>query len=97
MATPAPASVQRRDDALAFAGVLSRDAVPGLWPQALRALDGARRLDLSQVTAVDSAGLALLVELAARAGGLAVHGDPPGLDGLRKAYRLSPSLTFAQA
>ena len=37
MATPAPASVQRRDDALAFAGVLSRDAVPGLWQQALRA------------------------------------------------------------
>ena len=91
------ASVQRRDDALAFAGALSREAVPALWPQALRALEGTRRFDLSQVHAVDSAGLALLVELAQRAGGIAVEGNPPGLDGLRKAYRLSPSLSFAQA
>ncbi len=96
MATAA-SSVQRRDDALAFAGALSREAVPALWPQARRALDGARRFDLSQVASVDSAGLALLVELAQRAGGVAVDGDPPGLDGLRKAYRLSPTLRFAQA
>ena len=91
----AASSVQRRDDALAFAGALSREAVPALWPQALRALEGTRRFDLSQVHAVDSAGLALLVELAQRAGGIAVEGNPPGLDGLRKAYRLSASLGFA--
>jgi len=96
MAADTPA-VLRRDDTLAFAGALSREAVPALWPQALRAIDGTRRFDLSQVTSVDSAGLALLVELALRAGGIAVEGDPPGLDGLRKAYRLSPSLHFAQA
>ena len=96
MATAA-SSVQRRDDALAFAGALSREAVPALWPQALRALDGARRFDLTRVDSVDSAGLALLVELAQRIGGVAVDGDPPGLDGLRKAYRLSPSLSFARA
>ena len=91
----ATTSVQRRDDVLAFAGALSREAVPALWPQALRALEGTRRFDLSQVHAVDSAGLALLVELAQRAGGIAVEGNPPGLDGLRKAYRLSASLGFA--
>lgn len=91
------ASVQRRDDALAFAGALSREAVAALWPQALAALPGATRLELSAVTAVDSAGLALLVELAQRAGGVAVDGDPPGLDGLRRAYRLSPDLSFARA
>ncbi|HRN62518.1 MAG TPA: STAS domain-containing protein [Luteimonas sp.] len=93
----APAPVQRNGDALAFAGTLTRAVVPALWPQALRALPGAKRFDLSAVTAVDSAGLALLVELAQRAGGVSVDGDPPGLDGLRRAYRLSPSLTFAQA
>ena len=94
MAAATP-SVQRNGDTLAFAGALSREAVPALWPQALRALEGARRFDLSQVAAVDSAGLALLVELAQRAGGIAVEGNPPGLDGLRKAYRLSASLGFA--
>ena len=94
MATPAPASVQRRDDALAFAGVLSRDAVPGLWQQALRALDGARRLDLSQVAAVDSAGLALLVALAERMDGASIEGRPHGLAELLAAYRLTPALAF---
>src|SRR5690606_1438333 len=79
MATPA--SVQRGGDALAFAGALSRDAVAALWPQALRALPGVQRFDLSMVSSVDSAGLALLVELAQRAGGVAVDGDPAGLDG----------------
>ena len=93
--TMAPAPVQRNGDALAFAGTLTRAVVPALWPQALRALQGTRRFDLSQVHAVDSAGLALLVELAQRAGGIAVEGNPPGLDGLRKAYRLSASLGFA--
>ena len=94
MAAATP-SVQRNGDTLAFAGALSREAVPALWPQALRALEGTRRFDLSQVHAVDSAGLALLVELAQRAGGIAVEGNPPGLVGLRKAYRLSASLGFA--
>lgn len=91
------ASVRRDDDALAFAGALSRDAVAALWPQALRMLPGAQRFDLSAVATVDSAGLALLVELAQRAGGVRVDGEPPGLDGLRRAYRLSSALAFAQA
>ena len=30
-------------------------------------------------------------------GAVSVTGDPPGLDGLRRAYRLSPTLNFARA
>lgn len=93
----AAASVRRDGDALAFAGALSRDAAAALWPDATRALDGVRRFDLAAVDRVDSAGLALLAELGARAGGVEVAGDPPGLRELRRAYRLSPSLSFAMA
>lgn len=93
----AAASVRRDGDALAFAGALSRDAAAALWPQARQALPGVQRFDLSMVSSVDSAGLALLVELAQRAGSVSVDGDPAGLDGLRRAYRLSPTLSFAQA
>ncbi len=96
MATPA--SVQRGGDALAFAGALSRDAVAALWPQALRALPGVQRFDLSMVSSVDSAGLAMLSALAGAAAGgdgIDVTGDPPGLADLRAAYRLDAALGFA--
>lgn len=91
------ARVQRDGSTLAFAGALTRAAVPAVWPAALTALDGVRAFDLSAVSAVDSAGLALLVELAERTAGVQVSGDPAGLDGLRRAYRLSPQLSFARA
>ena len=94
---PDAASVRRDGSALAFAGALSRDAVAALWPQALALVAGVERFDLSAVSQVDSAGLALLVELAQRGGAVSVTGDPPGLDGLRRAYRLSPTLNFARA
>lgn len=93
---PAP-TVRRDGTTLAFAGALDRAAVPLLWPQALALAPGAERFDLAAVASVDSAGLALLVELAHRVGGVSVAGDPAGLDGLRRAYRLSPSLSFARA
>ena len=55
-----------------------------------------RRFDLQAVTRIDSAGLALLAELAARAGGgITVDGTPAGLAELRAAYRLDPALGFA--
>jgi len=94
---PATATVHRDGTTLAFAGALAREAVAGLWPQAERMTAGAQCFDLSAVSAVDSAGLAMLVELAQRVDGVAVVGDPPGLDGLRRAYRLSPTLAFARA
>jgi phospholipid transport system transporter-binding protein len=93
-----PATVTRQADALVFVGALDRAAAIALWPQASRALDGVRSLDLSAVTGVDSAGLALLAELAER---LRAQGHPPvltgepaGLTELRGAYRLGAALEF---
>jgi len=89
-------SVRRDGDALVFAGALLRDDVAALWRQLPKTLDGVRRLELRAVERIDSAGLALLAELAARAGGeVAVDGAPEGLAELRGAYRLSPALGFA--
>ena len=87
----------RRDGAtLAFEGPLERAVVPALWAAALPLLDGAQAIDLGAVSHVDSAGLALLAELQARAGGrLALNGTPDGLPGLRAAYRLGATLQTA--
>lgn len=91
-----PASVAREGDTLRFSGALLRDAVAGLWKQAAPRADGIRRIDLAGATRVDSAGVALLAELAARAGGEPViDGAPEGLAELRAAYRLAPSLAFS--
>jgi phospholipid transport system transporter-binding protein len=90
------ATLLREGETLVFSGVLAREAVAGLWQQALPQLGGVRRLDLAAVRSVDSAGLALLAELSARAGGLAVDGLPDGLGDLRAAYRLDDALTFAR-
>ena len=96
---PTPSSnvhVERAGETLRFAGALTRDAVAALWPQALRLLDGARAFDLAAVPRVDSAGVALLAELAARlAAPPAIQGEPDGFRALCAAYRLSPTLAFA--
>jgi len=101
VASAKPASLVRRDDALVFDGALDRAAATALWPQASRALDGIRALDLSAVSRVDSAGLALLAELLARlrAQGAApvLIGQPAGLAELRDAYRLGAELDFPGA
>jgi phospholipid transport system transporter-binding protein len=93
-----PAHAPRREsDTLAFAGALTRARVPALWRPSVALLDGVRRFDLSAVEQVDSAGLAMLAELAARAGKqVAVSGTPPGLAELRAAYRLDDALDFAR-
>lgn len=92
------ASISRSGEALVFAGALLRDQVASLWPQAARGLEGVRRIDLAAVERIDSAGLALLVELVARAGTApAIDGAPDGLSELRAAYRLTPRLAFASA
>ncbi|WP_024892092.1 STAS domain-containing protein [Luteimonas huabeiensis] len=98
MPTSTEPVLRREGDALAFAGPLLRETVPALWPAALRALDGARRFDLRAVPRIDSAGLALLAELAARAGGgISIDGAPAGLDELLAAYRLRADLDFNHA
>ncbi|NLC59706.1 MAG: STAS domain-containing protein [Gammaproteobacteria bacterium] len=65
---------------------------------ALAALEGVQRLDLTAVPRIDSAGLAMLSALSARAGGpLQISGSPEGFEELRAAYRLAPSLAFGDA
>ena len=95
MRTDDPASVTRDGEALRFAGALVRDEVPALWRQALPLAAGARRFDLAAVSRVDSAGVALLAELAGLAGAAVIEGEPAGLAELRAAYRLKPDLDFA--
>lgn len=86
----------REGEALRFAGPLLRAQVADAWRRALPQLAGVRRFDLAMVERVDSAGIALLAELAARAGGhVDIVGSPAGYDALRAAYRLSPTLAFA--
>ena len=91
------ASLERAGETLRFTGALLRDQVAVLWRQALPLTGGARRFDLTAVTRVDSAGVALLAELAAHAAGsgLVIDGAPAGLAELRAAYRLQPDLGFA--
>ena len=90
----AAASVRRDGATLMFTGPLERAAVPQLWAAALPLLAGA--MDLTAVSHVDSAGLALLAELQERAAGrLALRGEPAGLPGLQAAYRLGAALQTA--
>jgi phospholipid transport system transporter-binding protein len=91
------ASVERTGDALRFAGGLLRADVATVWKQAATRLDGVRRFELGAVSRVDSAGVALLAELADRCGGVTIDGVPDGLAELRAAYRLAPTLGFASA
>ena len=88
--------VERDGATLRFVGALLRDDVAGLWRRALPLASGASRFDLAKVSRVDSAGVALLAELAARTGtAVAIDGTPPGLAELRAAYRLTPALAYA--
>lgn len=96
--TPAGASLRREGDALVLAGTLLRSDIATLWRQVDGAVvAGATRLDLVAVSRIDSAGLAFLAEMAARAGvgDLRVDGQPEGLAELTAAYRLSPALAYA--
>lgn len=97
-ATGTEATVERTGETLRFAGALHRDAVAALWKRALLLVVGVSRFDVSAVPSLDSAGLAMLAELAARcATPPAIIGAPDGLDALRVAYRLTPQLDFARA
>ncbi|MGH8039874.1 MAG: STAS domain-containing protein [Stenotrophomonas sp.] len=92
------ASLQLDGSRARVVGVLDRDAVVSLWPT-LKALPAAvTELDLTAVTRVDSAGLALLAELTAQARSngrtLVLNGTPAGFNELSAAYRLAPSLDF---
>jgi len=68
-------SLTRDADALRFGGELLTPRIRDTWTRALPMLAGVRRFDVAGVTHVDSAGIALLAELAQRAGavGVAAH------------------------
>ena len=92
----------RRDAAvLHLSGALDRAAVTAAWPSLVPLLDGTGVLDRSAVSRVDSAGLALLAEIACRLSGsgaaLRIEGTPDGLAELRAAYRLDADLHDADA
>lgn len=91
----AAARVRRDGDVLRIDGLLDRAAVPAAWAGLRLQLAGVTAVDVSAVSRVDSAGLALLAELAAA--GLRVTGAPPGLAELSAAYRLDASLGFGNA
>ncbi|WP_028920444.1 STAS domain-containing protein [Pseudoxanthomonas suwonensis] len=99
-ASPAPA-LRREGTVLHLAGALDRAAATAAWPALPAVLDGADTLDLSAVTRLDSAGLALLAEAAARIGQrgtpATLVGAPEGLAELRAAYRLHDDLAYADA
>lgn len=82
------ASAERQGDTLALGGALVRDAVVALWPRLRTGLDGVNRIDLQGVEVVDSAGVALVAELADRMGAPAIAGAPAGWNELCNAYRL---------
>ena len=89
------ATAELRDATLHFRGRLDRDAVGALWAALPRG--GWTALDLAQVTGLDTAGLALLVEVAAlgrRAGNTLqrIVNAPPAYDALCAAYRIRPEL-----
>ena len=88
------ATVERTGALLRLRGRLDRASVSRIWPQALAALAGAQALDLHAVDALDSAGLAMLAELAERLPPNArrIEGEPPGLAALCAAYRMNADL-----
>ena len=89
-------SVRRDGERVVFTGTLDRGAVTGLWPQATVAATGAQVLDVSNVASVDSAGVAMLVALAARMAAVRVEGAPTGMADLLAAYRLQPTFGFEE-
>ncbi|MEO5596950.1 MAG: anti-sigma B factor antagonist [Lysobacteraceae bacterium] len=86
-----------RGDALVVAGALQREAVAALWSALPTSLGSLRSIDLAAVTALDTAGLAWLVEVVVRARRSGaptprISNAPAGYASLCMAYRIQPSL-----
>jgi len=80
---------------LGFSGRLDRHAVTALW--ATLPVAGWTSLDLSKVSGLDTAGLALLIEIAGRMRNAGddsprIINPPSGYAALCAAYRISPEL-----
>ncbi len=91
------ASAEVRGDALVVSGALQRHAVTALWSALPVSLAQVRQIDLASVAALDTAGLAWLIEVIARVrrGGAQaprIMHAPQGYASLCLAYRIQPSL-----
>ncbi len=53
----------READTLVLAGELDQDVLAPLWDARVEAMNGVTRIDLSQISVVDTGGLALLAHL----------------------------------
>ena len=80
------------DGRLAISGSLTAATVPTVWAQVGRA--HYTHLDLSALSAADSAALAMLSRLQENNPQAEVVGLPAHVDALRQAYRLDPQLRF---
>lgn len=77
---------------LTISGSLTAVSAPTVWAQMGRA--HYTHLDLSALSAADSAALAMLSRLQENNPQAEVVGLPAHLDALRQAYRLDPQLRF---
>ncbi|MDU2939393.1 MAG: lipid asymmetry maintenance protein MlaB [Enterobacteriaceae bacterium] len=77
----------RDGDRLALVGELDQDVLNPLWDAREEAMRGVTRIDLSQISRVDTGGLALLIHLVALA---KQQGNSVSLDGVNeKVYTLA--------
>ena len=94
--------VPRGEGRYALTGELTFGTVPGLWRSGSNAFgdDAAVRLDLAGITRVDSAGIALLIELTRsvrnRSGDILLEHAPPQLMAIATVSGLDEVLPFAR-
>ncbi|EBL5697060.1 lipid asymmetry maintenance protein MlaB [Salmonella enterica subsp. enterica serovar Typhimurium] len=74
-------------DTLALSGELDQDVLAPLWDARVEAMNGVTRIDLSQISRVDTGGLALLAHLVNQA---KKQGNAVSLSGVNdKVYALA--------
>ncbi|MFT8243740.1 ABC transporter permease [Roseomonas sp. BN140053] len=87
--SPEAPALEKSGDTLRFSGALVTATAAPLWRDALREAEGARVLDVSGLTALDTTGAALLLRAAQggdrRAGGDAAGEAPPRIEGASEA------------
>lgn len=91
------ATATLRDETLVVSGALQRQTVTALWSALPASIASVRQIDMAAVSALDTAGLAWLIEAVARVCGSGaptpcIANAPDGYASLCMAYRIQPSL-----
>lgn len=86
----------RDADVLHLQGILEYETLAPLWQQRAELMAGLARIDLSALTRVDTAGLALLVHFVALGVNVRISGVSESLRTLARLYNL-PEVTFPRA